>query len=99
MPPEETGIDRRRVLRTTGVAVAAAVGATVPAAASDFEVGDCAHVDTETEVFAEGCPPGDQIGTAVPGTCGFVEAVCDRFGTVYLDAAGGWVDASDLVHC
>lgn len=97
MPTNDIG--RRRVLRCTGLAVAASVGVATPVAASEFEVGDCAHVDYETGVYAYGCPPGDQIGTAQAGTCGYVEQVCDRYRTVYLSAADGWVDQRALVHC
>lgn len=99
MRDNDSGYDRRRVLKTTGAALAAAAGATVPATASSFEVGDCAHVVETTGVYKYGCPPGDQIGTAEAGTCGFIEATCDRYGTAELDAAGGWVDQTDLGHC
>jgi hypothetical protein len=102
MSSNNSGFDRRTVLRRSATALAASSGVAVtatPAAASDFEVGDCAHVDETTEVYAYGCPPGDQIGTATAGTCGHVEDVCDRYGTVYLDAAEGWLDESYLVHC
>jgi hypothetical protein len=97
MPTNDIG--RRRVLRYTGLAVAASVGVTTPVAASNFVVGDCAHVDYETEVYANGCPPGDQIGTAQAGTCGYIEQVCDRFEAAYLSAADGWVDQRALKHC
>lgn len=93
------GPNRRSVLKTGGAALAAMVGATAPTAASNFVVGDCAHVDVETGIYANGCPPGDQIGTAIPGECGYVEQVCDRFGAVYLSAVDGWVAESALVHC
>lgn len=109
MTGDDGRYDRRSVLKATGVALAAGAGAAAPAAASDFEFGDCAVTEHDAWMY-ELCGEitvENQEQLVDRGTTGQVFDTCtndDGVELVYFSPGStiepvGWVHASLLNHC
>ncbi len=107
MDDDTSGPSRRSVLRTTGLALAAGVGAAGTASANHLAPGDCARAEVGLGLWNQGCPLADRFGGVDAGTTGQVFDVCttdDGQERVYFSPGttirpAGWVVGHALEPC
>lgn len=107
MARNDRTIDRRTVLQSVGVALAATAGGAGVAAASDFQSGDCAVTTGEGMTFDAACPLGNHTGYVEGGVTGQVLSTCtDADGEDWAYFSPGrtiepafWVRERLLAHC